>query len=60
MRSIHIQVMIISSMIYTIFPQPLTLSFFCIVGIACVSLTMRNEKNRVKVREQDVGQSAED
>ncbi|MGE7878662.1 hypothetical protein [Peribacillus muralis] len=60
MRSIHIQAMIISSMIYTIFPQPLTLTLFCIVGIACVSLTMRNEKNRGKAREQDVGESAED
>ncbi|WP_157805662.1 hypothetical protein [Bacillus sp. mrc49] len=60
MRSIHIQVMIISSVIYTIFPQPLTLGLFCTVGIACVGLTMRNEKNRGKVREQDVGKSAED
>ncbi|MGW6302098.1 hypothetical protein [Peribacillus butanolivorans] len=60
MSSIRVLLVIISSVIYTIFPQPLTLSLFCIVGIACVSLTTLNEKNRKKARRQDVGGEEED
>ncbi|CAH0343931.1 hypothetical protein BCI9360_00158 [Bacillus sp. CECT 9360] len=44
MSAIRVVPVIISTMIYTIFPQPLTLGLFCIVGIACVSLTTRKEK----------------
>ncbi|WP_158068801.1 hypothetical protein [Domibacillus epiphyticus] len=40
--TISVMPVIVSSLIYSIFPQPLTLSLFCIVGAASVRMAMRN------------------
>lgn len=60
MSSIRVLLVIISSVIYTIFPQPLTLSLFCIVGLACFSLTTLKQKNREIAGGHDVGGEEED
>jgi hypothetical protein len=40
--TISVLPVIMSSLIYIIFPQPLTLSLFCIIGVASVRMAMRN------------------